>query len=644
MSSLLHKNIINYLKFVFWHELCGKHKPFYYILQINAIFNYLIVIFIIKIEDEMTINKRLSDLRKSMKNKGLDAYIIPSNDIHQSEYVAEHWNCREWISGFTGSAGLVVVTADHAGLWTDSRYFLQADLELEKTEIELHKPKDRFAPEHITWLSEHLDLEATVGIDGDLCTIGQYERYSEILSKKNITLNTSHDLFDEIWEDRADIPENRVFEHDIKYAGKSRVDKIYEIRAHMKDQGVDHHLITTLDDIAWIFNIRGNDVEFNPVAVSFALISTDSATLFIDGKKVTDELTTTLNSDGVTLTQYSNVQKVLSEIPASDSILIDRSVTSVNLYNAIKCNIVEGKTISTLMKGIKNEVEIQHTREVMAKDGAAIAKTFYWIEQRLKNDENVSEADVSDQLAEHRSEMDHYIGESFPAIVGYKGNGAIIHYRPMHDTCKTLKPDGILLIDSGGQYLNGTTDITRTIALGTPSKEEKRNFTLVLKGNIALSKINFPKGTTGVQLDTLARMFLWNQGLNYGHGTGHGVGFFLNVHEGPQGFTGISSIRGREPFQEGMITSNEPGYYKVDEYGIRVENLMVTVPSDHEGFLKFETVTLYPIDIKMIDEAIFSKKEKAWLNKYHQHVLKMVGPFLEGNIKSWFELKCRPMN
>ncbi len=592
----------------------------------------------------MSINKKLSDIRQAMKNKGLDAYIVPSNDVHQSEYVAKHWECRNWISGFTGSAGLVVVTDNHAGLWTDSRYFLQAEMELANTEIKLHKPKDRFAPEHITWLNENLPKGATIGMDGDLCTIGQFERYSSILETGEKSLNTEHDLFDQIWADRPAIPLNKIFEHDVKYAGKSRVDKIVEIRNEMNAQGVGHHFITTLDDIAWIFNIRGNDVEFNPVAVAFAVISKTDAHLFIDGEKLTKEVKTNLESDGVSIKPYNSVRGHLSEIKPDESILVDRSVTSVNFYNAINCKIESGKTISTLMKGIKNDVEVQHTREVMAKDGAAIANTFFWLDRQIKADNKVSEADVADKLAENRSKMDLYVGESFPAIVGYKSNGAIIHYRAKHDTCKELKEDGILLVDSGGQYLDGTTDITRTIALGTPSKEEKRNFTLVLKGNIALSKITFPKGTTGVQLDPLARMFLWNQGLDYGHGTGHGVGFFLNVHEGPQGFTGLSSIRGKEPFQVGMITSNEPGFYKEEEYGIRVENLMVTVPSEHEGFLEFETVTLYPIDLKMIDEAIFSKKEKAWLNKYHYHVLKEVGPYLEGDVKSWFELKCRPMN
>jgi Xaa-Pro aminopeptidase len=592
----------------------------------------------------MSINKRLSDLRKAMQNKGLDAYIIPSNDVHQSEYVAEHWTCREWISGFTGSAGLVVVTADHAGLWTDSRYFLQGEMELAETEIKLHKPKDRFAPEYITWLCDALPKGAVVGMDGDLCTIGQFNKYSELLKSTGKEFDISHDLFDDIWQDRPDIPLDKIFEHDIKYAGKSRFEKIAEIRVEMKTQGVNHHLVTTLDDIAWVFNIRGCDVEFNPVAVTFAIISLESTTLFIDNDKVPADLKTKLESDAISIKPYGSILGRLADLSKSDIILIDRSATSVNLYNAINCKIVEGLTISTLMKSIKNEVEIQHTREAMAKDGAAIATTFHWLEQQLKNNDKVTEADVADKLAENRSKMDDYVGESFPAIVGYKGNGAIIHYRAMHDTCKTLKDEGILLVDSGGQYLNGTTDITRTIALGEPSKEERRNFTLVLKGNIALSKITFPSGTTGLQLDPLARMFLWNQGLNYGHGTGHGVGFFLNVHEGPQGFTGLNSIRGKEPFQSGMITSNEPGYYKEDEYGIRVENLMVTVPSSHEGFLEFETVTLYPLDLKMIDEAKFSKKEKAWLNKYHYHVLKMVAPYLEGEIKSWFELKCRPMN
>lgn len=592
----------------------------------------------------MNITARLSALRESMRKNGLNAYIIPSTDAHQSEYVADHWKSREWISGFTGSAGIVVVTLEKSGLWTDSRYYIQGEEELSGSEIKLYKPKNRFGSEYINWLTDQLSKGDSVGIDGNICSLKNYERYEKALKAEGIKLSTSFDLFDEVWSDRKPIPLNKIFEHDIAFAGKSRLEKIEDIRSKMKDEGVDHHLITTLDDIAWIFNIRGTDVEFNPVGVAYALISKNDVTLFIDPAKVEDGLYQKLQQDWVALKPYTGIIEKLNKLPEADTLLLDPKTCSVSLFKAINCSTVRGETISQLMKALKNETEVRHSRNVMAKDGAAIAKTFYWLEQRLKNDVQVTEADFADKLAGHRSQMPDYKGESFPAIVGYKGNGAIIHYRPMHGDCSTIKPEGLLLVDSGGQYLDGTTDITRTVALGTPTKEEKRNFTLVLKGNIALSRATFPKGTTGAQLDILARKPLWDHGLNYGHGTGHGVGFFLNVHEGPQGFAGLNSSRGSAAHQAGMITSNEPGYYKEGSYGIRVENLLITVPSDKEGFLEFDTISLYPIDIKLIDEAIFDKSEKAWLNQYHYEVLQKVGPLLEGDVKSWFELKCRPMN
>ncbi len=592
----------------------------------------------------MNITNRLSALREAMLENGLDAYIIPSNDAHQSEYVADRWKCREWISGFTGSAGTVIVTSEKSGLWTDSRYYLQGEKELSGTEIELYKPKDRYASEYINWLAEQLSPNDTVGIDGNICSLSHYERYEKGLSAHGINLSTSHDLFEKVWTERSSIPLDKIFEHNSSFSGKTRIQKIEDIRSEMERQGVNHHLITTLDDIAWIFNIRGTDVEFNPVAVAYALISKSEVTLFIEPEKVGDDLYQKLQHDWVTLKPYAGIVEKLNSLPETDKLLLDPATCSISLYKAINCKKQRGETISQLMKALKNDTEIVHTRNVMAKDGAAIAKTFYWLEQTLKNGMAVTEADYADKLAEHRSQMSNYKGESFPAIVGYNGNGAIIHYRPMHGSCAEIKPEGILLVDSGGQYLDGTTDITRTIALGTPSQEEKRNFTLVLKGNIALSRATFPKGTTGAQLDILARKPLWDHGLNYSHGTGHGVGFFLNVHEGPQGFAGLNSVRGTTAHQVGMITSNEPGYYKEGAYGIRVENLLVTVPSDKEGYLEFETLTLYPIDIKLIDETIMDKGEKAWLNKYHQEVLERVGPLLEGEVKSWFELKCRPMN
>ncbi|MEE9439887.1 MAG: aminopeptidase P family protein [Saprospiraceae bacterium] len=592
----------------------------------------------------MKIIDRVIALKSSMKRHGIDAYIIPSNDAHQSEYVAPFWKNREWISGFTGSAGTVVVTSDDSGLWTDSRYFLQGEQELQGSSIDLHKMTNQFEPQYLTWLVSKLSAGDVVGIDGSVCSMRQYFAIERILGSKGILINTSYDLFADVWQDRAALPSDMIFEHDVKYCGKSRSQKLDEIRAKMKLQNADHHLITTLDDIAWIFNIRGTDVEFNPVAVAYAIISQKDATLYIDRDKVPTDLLIKLKSEEINQLAYKDIIGSLNQLSEKDILLYDPSNCSVNLDKAINCQKVEGKTISRLMKAIKNPTELAHAREVMVKDGAAIAKTFYWLEQSLKNNLNISEADIADKLIEERSQMANYIGESFPAIVGYKGNGAIIHYRPMHDDCAQLKPEGILLVDSGGQYLDGTTDITRTIALGTPTKEEKRNFTLVLKGNIALSKAIFPKGTAGGQLDLLARMHLWQHGLNYGHGTGHGVGFFLNVHEPPQGFAGLNSERGTTIHQEGMLTSNEPGYYKEGAYGIRIENLVITVKDEFEGFLSLETITLYPIDIRLIDEGIFTTSEKAWLNKYHQEVKNRILPLLDGDIKTWFEIKCRGLN
>ncbi|MEM9548196.1 MAG: aminopeptidase P family protein, partial [Bacteroidota bacterium] len=588
---------------------------------------------------------RLSRLREVMKENGLNAYIIPSNDAHQSEYVADHWKSREWISGFTGSAGIIIATLEKSGLWTDSRYFLQAEKQLAGSEIKLYKPKNRFGAEYIHWLAQELSSGDVVGIDGSICSLHNFERFEKELKSKGIKLDTSHDLIQYIWEDRPSLPKDKIFEHDIRFAGKSRSEKIDEIRKEMEQQEVDHHLITTLDDIAWIFNIRGSDIEFNPVAIAYTLISKNEVTLYIDQEKVDDDLYQILQHDWIKLKSYTAILEKLNSLPESDRLLLDPNTCSISHFKAINCETIRGKTISQLMKALKSEVEINHTKGAMAKDGAALANTFYWLEQTLKSGATITEAEFADKLAANRSQMTDYVGESFPAIIGYKGNGAIIHYRPMHEDCAEIKAEGLLLADSGGQYLDGTTDITRTISLGTPTKEEKRNFTLVLQGNIALSRAKFPKGTTGAQLDILARKPLWDHGLNYGHGTGHGVGFFLNVHEGPQGFSGmISAERGKTAHQVGMLTSNEPGYYKEGAYGIRVENLLVAVPSDKEDFIEFETLSLYPMDIKLIDETIFTKSEKAWLNKYHYEVLQKVGPLLEGDVKSWFELKCRPMN
>ncbi len=589
-----------------------------------------------------TINQKIESLRAEMLKNNIDAFIIPSSDAHQGEYVADRWNSRTWISGFTGSAGIVVITNDKAGLWTDARYFLQAEQELQGSEIELHRPNDRFAPEYVTWLADNLKSGSVVGIDGNLCTIGQYGQYFQILEDSNIKLETSIDLIEKIWSDRPAIPKNKIFELDIAYAGISRLDKLDNLKEEMTNLGVDHHLITTLDDIAWIFNIRGNDVAFNPIALAYAIISHEQTILFIDAHKIPDTLVSKFESEGITIKKYDSIVSELNNLDADSIIFIDKTKCNYNIYRAINNTIQTGSTISTIMKSIKNEIELSNVRKIMEEDGAAIAKTFYWLEQNMKKENKTIEVDVAKRLIQHRSEIDGYKGESFPAIVGYKGNGAIIHYHAMPETCAEIKPDGILLVDSGGQFLSGTTDITRTITMGKPSKEEKTNFTLVLKGHIALAKVIFPKGTSGGQLDVLARMHLWKNGLNYGHGTGHGVGSFLNVHEGPQSISSAISSN-KTAIEAGMITSNEPGYYKKSAYGIRIENLILAIESPQDDFLEFETITIYPLDIQLIDTSILSPLEIKWINDFQKESYSRISPHLDGSILRWFETKCHPL-
>lgn len=592
----------------------------------------------------MEIIQRIEDLRKAMKQAGVQAVIIPSNDAHQSEYVPSHWKSREWISGFTGSAGTVVITTEEGALFTDGRYYLQGEQELQGTGIKLHKMDNKPGPQYIRWLTEVLGSGDKVAIDYNIASIAMQHSAVKYLDPFDIEL-VGQDLIDQVWKDRPQLPLDPIFEHDVKYAGKNRKEKLQDIREVMKASNADHHLITTLDDIGWTFNLRGSDVEFNPVFVSYAMVSQKDATIYVDTAKVSTDIETKLRDDGIHIKDYHDIIADLNNLPEGDLILVDKNTCTIRLAKAINCEKIYGGTIPRKLKAIKNDTELAHEKAVMLKDCRALAKTFYWIEQSLKHNETITEYDVVEKLAEHRSEEALYVGESFNAIVGYRGNGAIIHYRPMPATSKKLEAEGILLCDSGGQYHDGTTDITRTFALGTPSDEEKRNFTLVLKGMIALTQARFPKGTTGGQLDTLARQFLWEEGLNFGHGTGHGVGFFMNVHEPPQGFAPPPSERGTTVHEVGMLSSNEPGYYKEGSYGIRIENLIACVEDDKvEGFLKFDTYTLYPIDLKMIDDSLMTKSEKAWLNQYHHHIWDQMEPLLDGDLKRWFELKCRPMN
>ena len=591
----------------------------------------------------MTINERVAALRAAMKEHKIDAYIIPSSDPHQSEYVADHWKTRVWVSGFTGSAGTVVVTADHAGLWTDSRYFIQAEEQLKGTCVTLHKLNIPHTPEHREWLKQNLPEGSKISMDGKLFSVGTVRALAQFFYDKKFVLDSEVDLVKDIWKGRPSLPKEPVFEHAVKYAGVSRAKKLKVVRAKMGS--TSHYLISTLDDIAWLFNLRGADVECNPVFYAYAIIGETKTWLFIDKSKVSDKLAQKLNKDGIILKPYTSLESMLKKLPKTSSLLIDKGSTSNQVFNAIeKERIKDGANLIVPLKAIKNKKEIEHCRQVMVKDGVALVKLYRWLESTLIK-RSVPEIEVAEQLIELRRAQGNYFGESFHAIVGYEGNGAIVHYRPESGTCANIENKGILLLDCGGQYFDGTTDITRTIALSRTTQEQKTDFTLVLKGHISLALAKFPEGTTGVQLDTLARMHLWQHQYNYGHGTGHGVGFFNNVHEAPQGFSPVPHTpRANVTFEPGMLTSNEPGLYKAGKYGIRTENLVICV-EDGKGefgkFLRFETVTLFPIDLSLVAKNMLTKEEKLWLNAYHEEVYEKLSPGLNKAEKEWLKEKCK---
>ena len=478
-------------------------------------------------------------------------------------------------------------------------------------------------------------------------SVTQVNHIRRVLNDDSVQIRYQHDLLQRIWKDRPALPQTSVFELDVKYAGVSRAEKLSNISAHLGD--ADFYIVTGLDDIAWALNIRAMDVECNPVSISYLMIGKEQHYWFVEEAKVPAALKADMEKEGIQIHPYEAVKPFLRQISVGSQVLYDSSTLSILLYEAMDAEQwVKGPNIIRPMKAIKNETEISHIKEVMRKDGVALLRFFRWLEKELAaGNETLTEYQVGRQLDEFRKAQSNYYGESFSAIVGYKGNGAIVHYRAEEGKSATLKADGILLVDSGGQYLEGTTDITRTIALSTPSKEQQLHYTLVLKGHIALSTAIFPKGTTGVQLDTLARMHLWKHGLNYGHGTGHGVGFFLNVHEPPQGFAPSPKAgRGLTPFEPGMLTSNEPGYYKTDAHGIRIENLEICVKKkgdDGDAYYGFEPVTLFPISTDLIDKSILTEAEKTWLNDYHKKVYEALAPLLETEEQEWLAHQCKEL-
>lgn len=588
-----------------------------------------------------TINNRIAALRAHIAQEQIQAFIIPSTDPHLSEYVAPHWQSREWISGFTGSAGTVVVTAKDAGLWTDSRYFLQAARQLEGTCITLYKEMLPETPNIPEFLSAHLQEGDCVGIDGKMFSAEEVEHLQKELKKSGIRIKSIADPIQLLWTDRPAMPLAPAFVYDTKYAGMSFTEKLPAVRQAMEAAGADSLLLSALDEIAWLLNIRGNDVHCNPVVVSYLLIEKDKVNYFIQPQKVTPELAEYFSANGISVHPYEEIGHYLNSFNAH-SILMNPAKTNYAIYSAIRpgCLIINGASPVALLKAIRNKQEIAGIHAAMQKDGVALVKFLKWLDEAVPAGKE-TEISVDKKLHTFRAAQPLYMGESFDTIAGYKEHGAIVHYEATPETDVTLKPEGFLLLDSGAQYLDGTTDITRTIALGPLTEEEKTDYTLILKGHIALAMAVFPEGTRGAQLDVLARMPIWKERMNYLHGTGHGVGHFLNVHEGPQ------SIRMNEnpiALQPGMVTSNEPGVYKAGSHGIRTENLVLTVPAGEGMFgkyLKFETLTLCPICRKGIIKELLTAEEIGWLNDYHRTVYEKLSPDLNNDEKEWLKEACK---
>lgn len=590
----------------------------------------------------MDVKKRIEKLRSLMKENKIDAYIIPSFDAHQSEYVADHWKCRQWISGFTGSAGTVVITLDDAGLWTDGRYYIQAEEQLKGSGIRLFKMADLGVPSYTEWLKNTLKEGSTVGFDGSVFSVDLFKGMGKAFKSKNINIKIEKDLIDEIWEDRPEIPKELVFLHGIKYAGKSRVEKLNKVRVNMSSKGANYYLLTSLDDIAWLLNIRGNDVPNNPVVISNVLVGEDKCYLFVDASKVTHDIRLELETDGIEIKGYNEIHQILNQLTIDDSIIFDANKTSISMYNSINTDTtkIEEPNITTALKAIKNEVEIENLRNCQVSDGLAMVKFIKWLKESVTKEE-ITEISAEKMLEAFRRQQDLFVEPSFDTIAGYKDHAAMMHYKATKETQYTLKDEGFFLVDSGGQYFNGTTDTTRTIALGKLTEEEKRDFTLVLKGHIALSSVKFLEGATGSSLDVLARQPIWEYGLDYKCGTGHGVGFFLNVHEGPQGFR-------KEPnsvkLEKGMVITNEPGIYKEGKHGVRTENIMLVVEEEKTEFgqfMSFEAITYCPIDLDGIDKDMLTDKEKQWLNDYHKMVYKRLSPYLDKEHKTWLKKETR---
>ncbi|MGO3755447.1 aminopeptidase P family protein [Psychrobacter celer] len=592
------------------------------------------------------IHDRIASLRERMAAEDLTAIIVPSADPHLSEYLPEYWQARLWLSGFTGSVGTLVVTADFAGLWTDSRYWVHAAAQLEGTGISLEKLAPG-QPNHIDWLATHLAEGDSVAVDGNVLSIAEQDKLLDAFDANDITLITERDVLTEIWTDRPALPSAKLYQHDAQFVAQSATDKLAAVRSGMQEAGATHHLLSSLDDIAWLTNLRGSDVDYNPVFLAHMLISADSATLFVDNSKVSSDIAKALEDSGITLADYDAVQDALSALTPEDLLLLDPNKVAVGTLSKMADDVgfIEQIAPSTLLKSVKSDADIEHVREAMRQDGAALCEFFATFEQRLADGERLSELDVDSMLIEVRSQQPHYVSPSFPTIAGFNENGALPHYRATPEKFSYLDvaegEGGLLLIDSGAQYQNGTTDITRVVGIGQVSDEHKRDFTTVLKAHIALARASFPDGIASPLIDAICRAPLWQAQMDYGHGTGHGVGYFLNVHEGPQVIAYSASTPKERAMKAGMISSNEPGLYREGKWGIRIENLVVNIPvanpteSEFGEFLHFETVTYCPIDTRLLDKSLLDQVEVDWLNDYHRQVYAELKDRVAGAALDW---------
>jgi Xaa-Pro aminopeptidase len=583
----------------------------------------------------VTVNEKLKLLREKMRENGVHAYIVPSTDPHLNEYVPDHYKARAWISGFTGSAGTVVVTFDKAILWTDGRYYIQAARQIKDSEFELYK-MEKGIPNYIEFIEQNLSEGQGVGFDGRVMPCADVLKMKKKFDEKGISIKSDIDLISQIWtEDRPSIPMENLFIHDLAFAGRSVKEKLDQVLEQMEKNKADYYIVSALDSIAWLLNLRGNDVSYIPVFISYLLVSKSSVTLFIDQTKITDEVKAYLEENNILVKGYEEIFQELEGISAEHSVLVDNKKNSYAIYSAIKNGrIVSKDDIIAKLKAVKNPVEIENIKKTYVKDGVAMVNFLYWLDTNIGKNE-ITELDVAEKLLEFRKEQEHCLGASFDTIAGYNANAAMMHYMATPENHAVLKPEGFLLVDSGGQYLSGTTDITRTMVLGDITEEQRRDFTLVLKSNIAIATAVFLEGSTGKSLDALARQPLWKYHINYKCGTGHGIGFCLSVHEGPHGF-GVDV-----PLEPGMLLTIEPGVYKENRYGIRTENTVVVVKDKYDEdsgqFYRFEMLCYCPIDIRAIDVSLLDQHEIDWINDYHKDVYNVLSPYLGEEQKNWLK-------